>query len=597
MAVIAAEPEAAMGTLVTEATHPLDTSPPSPPTPPGVPPGACARQEAGWATVWWCGPESGRDEVPGLQIIMNPGLPDEQVFPLGEGITFIGRDLDNQISILHKSLSRQHARLATTQGKVVLTDLQSKNGTFVGGARITSRELQPGDAFTCGAVTFRLLAASPEQTVNPTLTHEARALSQVSLQELLGTQDSGRSSALKLGTTPSAERARDKLQILLKVSQFLSSPGTIDNLMERSLELVFQVLEVDRAVILLVDKNTGVLRPRVARTSDGNTDLAHIYSRHIANYVQQHGVAALFADARLDPRLDTAESVVQQSIYAAMCAPLKAREELLGVLYLDNLRRPERFSQEDLEFLSSFANQVGIALENSMLYRRIEQEAIRRNNYQRFFPPSALARLEQSSSVMELGAREAEVTTLFSDICGFTHLSSRMRPGEVVDMLNAYFPTMADIVFEQEGTLEKYIGDALMATWGAPFSHPDDADRALRAAVRMQQALRRLNDYRRAHQQEELQIHIGLNSGPVAAGNIGSQRFLQYATIGDTTNVASRVCSAAGPGEILITQSTYERLTANRWPLERLPPTSVKGKEEPLMLYRVDWNAVTGPGT
>ncbi|WP_246357565.1 adenylate/guanylate cyclase domain-containing protein [Pyxidicoccus fallax] len=517
-------------------------------------------------------------------------MPDEQVFPLGDGITLIGRDLENQISILDKSLSRQHARLTSAGGKVLLTDLQSKNGTFVGGVRITSRELHPGDTFICGAVTFRLLSVA-EPSVSPTMTHDSRALSQVTLQDLLGAHmDSGRSSALKLGTTSSAERDRDKLQILLKVSQFLSSPGTIDNLMERSLELVFQVLEVDRAVILLVDPSSGTLRPRVARTADGSRELAHIYSRHITSYVQRHGIAALFADARLDPRLDTAESVVQQSIYAAMCAPLKGREQLLGVLYLDNLRRPERFSQEDLEFLSSFANQVGIALENSMLYKRIEQEAVRRNNYQRFFPPSALARLEQSSSVIELGAKEAEVTTLFSDICGFTHLSSRMRPGEVVDMLNAYFPTMADIVFEQEGTLEKYIGDALMATWGAPFSHPDDADRALRAAVRMQQALLRLNEQRGARHQEALQIHIGLNSGPVAAGNIGSQRFLQYATIGDTTNVASRVCSAAGPGEVLITQSTKERLADPSWKLELLPPTPVKGKDAPLTLYRVHWN-------
>ncbi|MFP2924915.1 adenylate/guanylate cyclase domain-containing protein [Pyxidicoccus sp. 3LG] len=529
-----------------------------------------------------------------LQIVMNPGQSDEQVFPLGEGVTFIGRDVENQIAVLHRSLSRQHARLDTAGGKVVLTDLQSKNGTFVGGARVTRRELQYGESFTCGAVNFRLLGDSSEQTVGPSLTHEARLLSQVSLQELLGTPDH-RTSALKLGPTSEAERDRDKLQILLKISQFLSSPGTIESLMERSLELVFQVLEVDRAVILLVEPGTGVLRPRVARTADGSRELAHIYSRHIASYVQRHGVAALFSDARLDPRLETADSIMQQSIYAAMCAPLKAREELLGVLYIDNLRRPERFAQEDLEFLAAFANQVAIALENSLLYRRIEQEAIRRNNYQRFFPPSALARLEESPSSVDLGAREAEVTTLFSDICGFTQLSSGMRPTEVVDVLNAYFPIMADIVFEQEGTLEKYIGDALMATWGAPFSHPDDADRALRAAVRMQQALQRLNTELRARRQMELQIHIGLNSGPVAAGNIGSKRFLQYATIGDTTNVASRVCTAAGPGEVLITESTRQRLADPHWRLERLPPTQVKGKDAPLTLYRVDWSAVKTP--
>lgn len=532
-----------------------------------------------------------------LQLIMNPGLPDEQSFPLREGSTLIGRDPENPVSILHKSLSRQHARLEIADGKVALVDLQSKNGTFVRGARVTTSELMPGDTFTCGAVNFKLVVEDAEHNVNPTRTHSARAITEISMRELLSGKDSSQSSALKLGAVPPAERGRDKLQILLKVSELLSSPGTIDTLMERALDLVFQILDVDRAVMLLVEQRTGALLPRVTRTAeDAKSSGGNIYSKHIVNYVQRHGVAALFADARLDPRLETSDSIMQQSIYAAMCAPLKARTELLGVLYVDNLRTPERFSPEDLEFLSSFANQVAIALENSMLYLRIEQEAVLRNNYQRFFPPSALKRLEQSSSGMVLGARETEVTTLFSDISGFTSMSSRMRPTEVVDMLNEYFPIMADIVFEQEGTLEKYIGDALMAIWGAPFGHPDDADRALWAAVRMQQELVALNMRRRARKLEEIQIHIGLNTGMVAAGNIGSNRFLQYATIGDATNVASRVCSASNSGEILLTQSTYDRLVdLSRWKLELLPPVQVKGKEAPLTLYRLDWSSVKTP--
>ncbi len=529
-----------------------------------------------------------------LKLIMNPGLPGEQTFRLGEGSTLIGRDPENPVCVPDKSLSRQHTRLEVRGGKVVLTDLQSKNGTFVRGARVTTCELAHGDTFTCGAVPFRLSSegAAREPDVAPTFTHVGRPLTQLSMQELLGRQgEASASSALRLGTAQQAERGREKLQILLKVSQLLSAPGTMESLMERSLELVFQILDVDRAVILLADAETGELRPRVTRTAQGTRATGHVHSRHIAQYVQRQGVAALFSDARLDPRLEAAESIQQQSIFAAMCAPLKGREErLLGVLYLDNLRTPERFTQEDLEFLSSFANQVAIALENALLYRRIEQEAVRRNNYQRFFPPSALKRLEESVSGMELGAHETEVTTLFSDICGFTHMSSSMRPTEVVAMLNEYFPGMADIVFEQEGTLEKYIGDALLAIWGAPFSHPDDADRAVWAAVRMQQALVPLNARRRERGQLALEVHIGLNTGPVAAGNIGSLRYLQYATIGDTTNVASRVCGVAGPGEIVITQSTRARLRDPRWKLEPLPPAPVKGKAEPLTLYRVLWS-------
>jgi adenylate cyclase len=538
--------------------------------------------------------------VQALQLIMNPGLPDEKVFPLREGSTLIGRDNDNPVSFLHSSLSRKHARLDIAGGKVTLCDLHSKNGTAVRNVRLPkggSRELRPGDTFTCGAVDFKLVVEDAEHKVNPTRTYTARAITEISMRELLGQDELSQSSALKLSAVPPTERAQDKLRILLKVSELMSSPGTIDTLMERALDLAFQILDVDRAVILLVEQRTGALLPRVTRTADGSKAAgSNIYSKHIVHYVQHKGVAALFADARLDPRLETADSVMQQSIYAAMCAPLKARTELLGVLYVDNLHTPERFSQEDLEFLSSFTNLVAIALENAMLNQRIEQEAVLRNNYQRFFPPSALKRLEQSSSGMVLGARETEVTTLFSDISGFTSMSSRMRPTEVVDMLNEYFPIMADIVFEQEGTLEKYIGDALMAIWGAPFGHPDDADRALWAAVRMQQELVSLNERRRARGQEGIEIHIGLNTGMVAAGNIGSKRFLQYATIGDTTNVAARVCSASKEGEILITQSTLDRLVdQSRWKLELLPPVQVKGKEAPLTLYRLDWSVAKPP--
>lgn len=526
-----------------------------------------------------------------LQLIVHPGLPDERFLPLREGLLRIGRTGENELCIGNQSLSRRHAQLELAGGRVTLTDLQSKNGTFVRGARISQCELKPGDSFTCGDVAFLLVSGAPltaaGQEPQPALTQALSLLTHVSMKDLLSESGTQLRSALRVKTSPPAERDRDKLRLLLQVSQLLSSPGTIDTLLERVLELLFQILDVDRAALLLVEPGTGRLIPRVARTHEGPTDSPLVYSEHIVDYVRHHSVAALFSDARVDPRLGDASSIFGKSIHAALCVPLKPREELLGVLYADNRRVPDRFTQEDLDFLSAFANQAAIALENSQLYQRLEQEAVLRSTYQRFFPPATLKRLALSPGA-GLGALETEVTALFSDICGFTQLSSRLRPSQVVELLNEYFPVMADIVFAHEGTLEKYIGDALMAVWGAPFSHEDDADRALRAAVEMQQALVRLNERWRERGQVELQIHIGLNTGPVAAGNIGSERYLQYATIGDTTNVASRVCGVAGPGEIMITQATRERLVRH-WPLEPPQPTPLRGKPEPVVLYRVPW--------
>jgi class 3 adenylate cyclase len=147
-------------------------------------------------------------------------------------------------------------------------------------------------------------------------------------------------------------------------------------------------------------------------------------------------------------------------------------------------------------------------------------------------------------------------------------------------------------VFPYEGTLEKYIGDALLAVWGAPYPKLDDADRAVRAAIEMQWAVRRLNQEWIQQQRRPIQIHIGLNTGRVAAGNIGSEKLIQYAHIGDTTNVASRICNAAQADEIMIDQSTFSKLKNRSLPLEKVPPTKVKGKKQPLQLYRVHWERV-----
>jgi adenylate cyclase len=534
-----------------------------------------------------------------MRLILNPGQIDEQSFELVDGETFIGRTPENTVCVLNKSLSRKHARLERQGDRVRLFDLSSKNGTFVGDARVEHHELREGQFFRCGEVLFKLVgqavAAAPE--LQPMKVQELRTqFTPMSMDELLeksSTLGGGSSSALRVKRLTTDPRAAEKLQILLKVSQLLSSPGSIDSLLERILGLVFQILEVDRGAILLVDPATSELRPRVVKSARGEALPEQFYSQRIVDYVRRHSVGALFGDARLDPRLNGAESVVLQSIHGSLCVPLKPKEELLGVLYVDNTSAANRFTDEDLEFITAFGNQAAIALENSLLYKRIEDEAIQRSNYLRFFPPATLKKMELSRGA-PLELIETEVTTLFSDISAFTELSSTLQPRQVVELLNEYFPLMAEIVFRNEGTLEKYIGDALMAVWGAPFSHPDDVDRAVRAAVEMQRALAELNAGWRAEGKVELQIHIGINTGRVAAGNIGSERYLQYATIGDATNVASRVCSATPPGGICLTQSTFDRWRDRAWRSEQLPPLQVKGKQEALTLHQLDWRGA-GP--
>jgi adenylate cyclase len=527
------------------------------------------------------------------RLIARPGTLDEQTFDLKPGAHVVGRTSESDICLAEKSLSRAHARIDVGPEAVVLSDLGSTNGTFVDGERIERRVLDRTHTLKFGDVACRFVgqpsqSIQPEALPEPALTRSMNAdFTQVAMRELVGPRRGGGASALHLRPVANADRDREKLRVLLKVSQLLGSPGTVDALLANILDLAFDLLDVDRAAILMVDAHTGELEPRVARSRKGEAT----FSRSIARYVREHSVAALFSDARADQRLMAAGSVFVQSIRTSMCAPLKPRDEVLGVLYVDNLSLPNRFDAEDLEFLSAFANQAAVAIENSMLNAKLAEQAVARNNLLRFFPPATVPTILEGGAALATVEREAAV--LFCDISGYTAMSSRMKPTEIIELLNGYFPVMAEIVFRYDGTLEKYIGDALLAVWGVPLAHDNDAERAVRAAIDMQRAVRTLNQ--RWAGKREIAIHIGICTGNVAAGNIGSNDYIQYATIGDTTNTASRVCGVAGPGEIAVDECTAKRMEGRGFELAALGPTPLRGKADPLHLYRVEQKLETWP--
>ncbi len=520
-------------------------------------------------------------------ILLHPGTDNEQRVELLPGQNTIGRLPGSAVYVDDRSLSRRHACFQVDGEQVTVVDLGSKNGTWVSHRRTSRAPVKDGELVQCGDVLMRFLQASTSSEPPMAVLDPSRDVAAAPIHTLLApsaSRSSGSSSsALQVGDAAPEQRAIDKLRILLKVSQLLSSPGALDALLERILDLCMQILDVDRVSLLLAD-GAEPLTLRVFRTRLPGTS-TDAYSRQIVEYVRARKVAALFSDASADPLLDGAVSIVRRSIRSSMCAPLQAKDRLLGVLYMDNLTTPDRFTEEDLEFATAFANQAAIAIDNAMLGSRLEREAVARSNLLRYFPPTTADRVMASGQ--DLGQVETEVTALFCDISGFTRLSARRRPSEVVDVLNAYFPAVANAVFAHDGTLEKYIGDALLAVWGAPFASEDDADRALRSAVDMQRAVTALAES--TPSLADLRVHIGLDTGVVAAGPIGTDRYLQYATIGMATNLASRVCGEAVAGEVLVTEATRAQLR-DTWELEPLGERLVRGYDTPLRLYKVLWD-------
>ncbi|MFT4625381.1 MAG: adenylate cyclase [Myxococcota bacterium] len=485
----------------------------------------------------------------------------------------VGRAPDNDLTLAGAGLSRHHAVFIPGNNTVEVRDLGSKNGTWVGEQRVKSHILAPGDDVRLGALVVEVLGSTGRlHPVGGAVVTSSGGPSEG--RTWLGDVD----SADLRRALRSTDRTQAKLEVLLEAGQLLAEPGDTDTVLDRVVDLAFRILEVDVGCVL-VDED-GTLSAHVRRERLPGLSRHSPWSRHVADWVQEKGEAALYRDALRDVRLENAASVMLGKIRAAMGAPLRGRDATFGVLYVDSRTRSNAFDEEDLAFLSAFATQAGIALEHAAIQRQLREEAVARRTLQRFFPPQVADKV--LSSPEALGVVEATVTAMFADISGFTAMSSAMRPTEVLALLNVYFPRVSDVVLAHGGTLEKYIGDALLGVWGAPFENPDDADQALHAAIALRAAASTVS----RPDGSPMVVHIGLSTGLVAAGALGTDAYVQYATIGDTTNVAARACGVATEGQIVITEATRAALR-EAWPLVELGQVSLRGKELPMALYSV----------
>ena len=200
-----------------------------------------------------------------------------------------------------------------------------------------------------------------------------------------------------------------------------------------------------------------------------------------------------------------------------------------------------------------------------------------KSTFKKYVSENIVDELLQNETSLELGGTQSEVCVLFCDIRGFTALSEKMKPTEVVYLLNHYFEAMIDVVFAYNGTLDKIIGDELMVLYGVPLKSENDAIRAVESAKQMFIALASFNDRIKAEGLPSLEIGIGINYGKVVSGNIGSEKQMNYTVIGDAVNLAARLCSHAKPGEIVISKSVFEQLE-KRDGFVAHEPKNVKGK-------------------
>ena len=506
----------------------------------------------------------------------------------------LGRHPDNTIQILDRIVSKNHCHIDLTDGIYVLRDLGSLNGTYVNGERVSGqRELQVGDEITLGStrIVFDAPAAAHVSTnlamtdkapgrvtmaVNAVESHVRAKLAQQVEQNFLPERLVTDAAALR--------RDYEKLRVSFELTRAIAGELDVDRLLDKILSTALQLLSVDRGVVLLLDDH-GKLQPRCVRTKRGDTEEVAL-STTIINEVLRDRAAVLSSDALVDSRFKGAQSIIMQGIRSSMAVPLIYSDQLLGVMVLDSQVAANAFAEKDLQLTQALANQAAVAIQNSLYAAKIEREALTRQRFQRLLSP-AIAELVVNGEVeVAKGGQSVETSVFFSDIRGFTAMSEKRSAQQVVDMLNEYFELMVEVIFKYQGTLDKFVGDEIMALFGAPVSVADHAYRAVKVAVEQLDALEEWNLVRVAEGEDPLHIGIGINTGEVVAGYLGSSKALEYTVIGDVVNTASRLCSRAGAGEIVISKSTY-LLVKDQFNVEELPPAQLKGKSQVLEIYRV----------
>lgn len=542
-------------------------------------------------------------------------------FPLVKDETKIGRvSQRNDLVVDDLAVSREHAAIRRQGADFVLHDLKSANGTLVNGEWVDApRLLRPGDLISLGKTecAFELEAPPPRRTettgqVRFGEIHDVDGTVMVSVvpEELLSLLKEPASSpavsaaalapvevATAPGQPPEVEdlkRLQKKARILgllYELGRTLGTAFSLPEIYKKASEMLFSVTPADHCLILLRSPETGNLEPVSVEVSDsyksrGATGRDIVISRTITGRVVQEGIALLVYDAQKD---FGSESIMMQAIQSVMCAPLLGTQGLLGIVYVDRRDMLSRFEEEDLDLLSAISSQTAIAIENTLSREQLQKEAAVRERLGRFLPAGVVERV--LAGEIKLGGVAQEVTTLFADIRGFTPLSERTSPEGVVEILNEHFALMTEAILGNGGTLDKYIGDSVMALFGAPDSDPEnDPVHAVTAAVEMQRAMTNVNEALHRRGLPTIAIGVGVHTGRVIVGEIGSERQMNYTAIGDSVNLAARLESNAAPGQILVSAETARRL-AGLFPVRELSPIRVKGKTEPIPVFDVSWQS------
>jgi class 3 adenylate cyclase/pSer/pThr/pTyr-binding forkhead associated (FHA) protein len=378
------------------------------------------------------------------------------------------------------------------------------------------------------------------------------------------------------------------LRLFYELSHKLSLIYTLEEIYEQVFEFLLSVTSATRCFVFRKNEMGDFEQVAAKTRGPGEVGTPLPISQTIFSKVMAERVSVLLEEAQRAGNKMSSKSILANNVQSVMAAPIIGPRGLLGIIYADRLDLNEPFSPDDLDLLNAIAVHTGIAINTVISHERLQKQAQARASFERFLPRQVVDHILRSPDAIKLGGVRQMVTALFADIRNFTSLSENCTPEVIVNLLNHYFSMVSEIIFRHGGTLDKYIGDGLLALFGAPYVGELDAVQAVRAAIEIQRAMVSFNEKQQAENLPRIAVGIGINTGQAIVGYIGSETRLDYTAIGDTINTTSRLQNLAQPGQIVISENTMQVLDES-FILKPLGTERLKGRNANLRIAEVVW--------
>src|SRR5438270_10679690 len=516
----------------------------------------------------------------------------------------VGRTEGNDLILNHPSVSRKHARFELRGDNWWIVDLKSTNGVKLNGNLVTEAQVAAGDKLSVGSV---LLDARAMPSVdfnadsmfdNPSGT-VIRRISDfnsefgLDIAEIMDKVPVTRPPSQPGLREPAVSREKI-FQVLVQVAKALLASEELQVVLTTVMDIIFRYLPVERGLIILFDEEGNPV-PKLTKFIDGAEQQDIPISRTILKMVAQQQVALMTSNALEDARLLGGKSIAIHGIRSAMCVPLWNRQRVIGAVQVDSPIHIGSFNEEDLDMLTALANFAAVAIERAQLAEKIEEEKKIRSRMERYHSPAVVDEIVKGSITAEAEVKSTDVSILFADISGFTTVSETKKPEEVAEFLSHFFSYAVESIFAYGGTLDKFIGDAVMAFFGAPLPQDDHADRAVLTGLMLQRMVNEWNVERAKTNLPEVKVRVGINSGLAVVGNVGTEKRVDYTVLGSSVNIASRLESGvAKPGQVVISQNTMDRIIGS-FETESLGAFALKGLQQKMPVFVV--NGTVGVGS